>query len=145
MKNLINAPSLIFFLIFLTLFLYAPVLDNDFATRDDAWMLYENPDVRSLNFSTIQHTFLTIYNGQYSPINTLYYALVYDLFGPAPICLQSPIGIHTPHQCTFGFLYPWKDTETEFSFFWRAENATIKHTSDILFDRSDLRRSPPTG
>lgn len=69
---------------FLTLFLYIPVLDNDFASRDDAWNLYENPDVKNLDTMTVQHTFTTIYNGQYSPVNTIYYALVFKLFGPAP-------------------------------------------------------------
>lgn len=72
------------FIALITFLVYLPVLDKDFATRDDRWMVYANPDVLKLSNSTINHAFTTIYNGQYSPFNTLYYAIIYFYAGPNP-------------------------------------------------------------
>ncbi|WP_326327992.1 hypothetical protein [Parapedobacter sp. 10938] len=63
-----------------------PALFHGFSQRsgDDNWMLYENPAVWNLDWETIRHYFTHFYSGQYSPLNTLYYALIYRFFGLAP-------------------------------------------------------------
>ena len=68
---------------FLVLF---PLLFNDFAQRsgDDNWMLYENTFIRSLQWDNVTYYFTHFYTGQYSPVNTLYYSLIYQLFRLEP-------------------------------------------------------------
>ncbi|HWK56411.1 MAG TPA: hypothetical protein VNQ80_03690 [Parapedobacter sp.] len=73
-------------LVGLTVLVLYPMLFHGFSQRsdDDNWMLYENSFVRSLDWQTVRHYFTHFYNGQYSPINTLYYALIYRFFGLDP-------------------------------------------------------------
>lgn len=69
----------------LALFIYPfivllPGVFTGFSTVDDGWMLLSNEYVTSLSVTNIQSIFTEPYHGQYSPLNTLYYALVYKLF-----------------------------------------------------------------
>lgn len=73
-------------LVLLPLVVFYPMLDNGFATGagDDDWMLYNNAQVYSLRFDNILSYFTSFYQGQYSPINTLAYAVIYYFYGMDP-------------------------------------------------------------
>lgn len=73
-------------LVLLGLLLYSPVLDNWYSefAGDDDWMVYENPHIFSLSAENIKEYFTSFYRGQYSPVNTLVYAIIYHLFGIDP-------------------------------------------------------------
>ncbi|MFC7526950.1 hypothetical protein ACFQRK_23540 [Parapedobacter sp. GCM10030251] len=47
-------------------------------------MLYENPFVRSLQWGNVTYYFTHFYTGQYSPVNTLYYSVIYRFFSLEP-------------------------------------------------------------
>lgn len=63
-----------------------PVLFHSFAQRsgDDNWMLYENPFIWSLEWDNVIYYFTHFYTGQYSPVNTLYYSIIYQFFSLEP-------------------------------------------------------------
>ncbi len=54
-----------------------------FATVDDKWMLLKNTLVNDdpINISKIKEIFTSFNSIQYSPLNTLYYLLIYKVFG----------------------------------------------------------------
>lgn len=87
----------LFFLLFLPIILYSPVLLNSNGfVWDDPWMLVDNPFVRSLNLDNIRDIFTKQYEGQYSPVNTLYYCVLYALFGLSPFVFHlTNILLHT--------------------------------------------------
>jgi hypothetical protein len=62
------------------------MLDNWYSgfAGDDDWMIYENPHVFNLSPKNIGEYFTNFYRGQYSPINTLAYGVIYNLFGIDP-------------------------------------------------------------
>ncbi|UCS92433.1 hypothetical protein KZP23_17275 [Echinicola marina] len=63
--------------------LYIPLWNNGFSVSagDDDWMLYNNPYVYSLDLDTISTYFTRFYSGQYSPLNTLLYGIIYYYIG----------------------------------------------------------------
>lgn len=65
---------------------FIPMLDNGFAymAADDNWMLYNNAQVYSLDWGNIVHYFTSFFHGQYSPVNTLAYSVIYSIFGMNP-------------------------------------------------------------
>ncbi len=67
--------------------LYFSVLDNWFSSfaGDDDWMVYENLQVFNLYPENISTYFSSFYRGQYSPINTLAYGVIYHFFGINPM------------------------------------------------------------
>jgi hypothetical protein len=70
-------------IVILIIIVYSPVVRLDFAySSDDHWMLLNNSNVWSSNITG--DLFLKIHYGQYSPLNTLYYRLVYKIFGLNP-------------------------------------------------------------
>lgn len=73
-------------LVCLSLVVFFPMLDNGFAVLagDDGWMVYNNPNVYGFSWNTIANHFTSFYHGQYSPINTLAYAVIYHFFGLDP-------------------------------------------------------------
>lgn len=66
--------------------LYLPMLDNWYSefAGDDDWMIYENSHVFSLSPENIAEYFTSFYRGQYSPINTMAYGIIYHFFGIDP-------------------------------------------------------------
>src|SRR5699024_1213879 len=71
------------------LFLYSPILFNGFVELwDDNWMIMHNRYLTNLNFSALIAIFSESYGGQYSPINTLTYALITQAGG------MQPLGFH---------------------------------------------------
>jgi hypothetical protein len=66
-----------------------PVLANGFwRFSDDEWILMNNPQVFTLDSKVILHYFTSFTEGQYAPINTLIYAVIYHFF------LLSPFWYH---------------------------------------------------
>lgn len=67
-----------------------------FSTPDDRWMLLFNWELRyPISIDYFYRIFGHAYYGQYSPINTLYYKIIYDMFGLKPILYHfSSIIIH---------------------------------------------------
>lgn len=64
---------------------FYPVLYAGFAfNADDSWMVFNNPSVFSHDLQTIIDYFTSVYKGQYSPVNTLYYSTIYGIFGLEP-------------------------------------------------------------
>ncbi|QTE22221.1 hypothetical protein [Polaribacter cellanae] len=71
-----------YILVLLILIVFLPTFFNKFQTGwDDTWQVLENPFVIDASFENIQYHFTDFYHGQYSPINTLVYIAVYELFG----------------------------------------------------------------
>jgi hypothetical protein len=63
--------------------IYQPITTLNFALPDDEWMVLRDPLVSSLKFDFIYFEKLfTTYNSlQFSPVNTLWYALIYKING----------------------------------------------------------------
>lgn len=72
-------PNYYLVIIIITIISTFPVLFNDFwFGSDDEWILLSNPQVFSLDFSTIIEYFTHFTpDGQYAPINTLAYGVLY--------------------------------------------------------------------
>lgn len=75
------------FLLLLGFLLYFSALDNWFSSfaGDDDWMVYENLQVFNLSIENISGYFSSFYRGQYSPVNTLAYGVIYHFFGINPL------------------------------------------------------------
>lgn len=72
-------------LIGLTLIVFFPTFFNDFQHGwDDNWQVLNNPFVLDQSLYNLQYHFYNFYNGQYSPINTLLYIFIYNVFGFSP-------------------------------------------------------------
>ncbi|NQX43057.1 hypothetical protein SAMN05421820_114108 [Pedobacter steynii] len=71
-------------LIFIVLILFSPALTKDFSKTDDPWMLYNNYQIYNLSAENIIKYFSTFHSGQYSPVNTLMYGVIYFFFGLKP-------------------------------------------------------------
>ncbi len=69
----------------LILIVFFNSLHNGFLYEsDDNWQLLNNKQVYNLAFSNIFNYFTSFYYGQYSPINTFVYSLLYYFFGLDP-------------------------------------------------------------
>ncbi len=80
LKNRVSSAYLLLPLITVIVFLHT--FSNDFQYKwDDQWMLLEQPFVTDFSWYSMKFHFLNFYHGQYSPINTLFYSLIYSLFG----------------------------------------------------------------
>lgn len=91
-KGLAIGKERLYFLLMtlVPLVLYAPVLLNSNGfVWDDPWMLVDNPFVRSLSPDNLAYVFTSSYGGQYSPVNTLYYCLLYQLSGLDPFVFHA--------------------------------------------------------
>lgn len=75
------------FLLLLGVVLYFSMLDNWYSgfAGDDDWMVYENLQVFDLSFGNVKGYFSSFYRGQYSPLNTLSYGVIYHFFGINPL------------------------------------------------------------
>ena len=66
----------------ITTIVFFCTFSNDFQYNwDHQWMLLEQPFVTDFSWYSMKFHFLNFYHGQYSPINTLLYQLIYSLFG----------------------------------------------------------------
>ncbi len=86
LREIITKSSILLniILVIITIVVYLGILNNGFSVLDDGWMLYKNKQIFSLNAANITSYFSSFYYGQYSPLNTLAYGLIYALFGLSP-------------------------------------------------------------
>ncbi|WP_332911728.1 hypothetical protein [Algoriphagus boritolerans] len=62
--------------------MFSPTFSNDFQLAwDDTWQVLENPLVHDSSLEVILYHFTHFWQGQYSPVNSLYYLLIDLLFG----------------------------------------------------------------
>jgi len=68
-----------------TIAVFTPTFFNDFQKNwDDQWMLLNNPFVLDFSLENMWYHINFFYHGQYSPVNTLLYGLIYQLDGFNP-------------------------------------------------------------
>jgi hypothetical protein len=71
-----------YLLVLITVIVFFPTFSNDFQRDlDDIWQVLENPFVLDPSFENILYHFTYFYGGQYSPVNTLFYIVLNELFG----------------------------------------------------------------
>lgn len=102
MKDHFNLMLLAFFPIALIWILYYPTLSLGFAKMDDSWMLLDDPMVGKLTISPSYFVKLlcTFNSLQYSPVNTLFYKLIFliNRFDPYYYHLANVI-YHSVNTC----------------------------------------------
>jgi hypothetical protein len=77
-----HVKILVFLLIILVFGIYGiTLMHNSSFFWDDGWMIVNNDYIRNLDIDNIFMMFSKSYYSQYSPLNTLLYALIYNLFG----------------------------------------------------------------
>ncbi len=71
-------------ILFITVIVYSPSLNNGFTHWDEEQYLLKNPDVRSLSFEGIERIFNSTVFSTYSPLTVLFFSLEYHFFGGNP-------------------------------------------------------------
>lgn len=71
-------------ILLVTFLVFSPALKFDFVNWDDGVNVYENPNVGSLNATTLKNMFTTTVIGGYTPLTTLSFAVDHALFGMKP-------------------------------------------------------------
>ena len=84
---------------------YYPTLGNRLQMGwDDGWMLLNNYTYRGFTWDNLQTIFKETWYGQYSPVNQLFYTIIYSIFGPNPMAYHSySLLLHLSNVC-FVFL-----------------------------------------
>ncbi|MDR2040317.1 MAG: hypothetical protein LBQ60_20565 [Bacteroidales bacterium] len=73
-------------LVITCLMVYLPSLWNDFQTGwDDQWAVMNRYTEDGFTKENLQAVFGDYYYGQYSPVNTVFYMMIYDVFGYNPL------------------------------------------------------------
>ena len=83
MKNTISIVYLVLILL-LTVLLYSNSIQNGFVNWDDDVSIIKNPDIRSLDRSTISNMFNNSYNGMYQPAVMISFAINYAIHDLQP-------------------------------------------------------------
>lgn len=79
-----------YLLVLLPIIVFLPTFSNDFQRGwDDNWMVLESPFVQSHHWDYILYNFKDFCDVRYSPVNTLFYILPYELFGFNPVAFHS--------------------------------------------------------
>lgn len=80
--NRTNLKLLPFYLITITVIVFSPTFFNDFQRSwDDQWMLLEQPFIVNFSWDGLWYHCLNFYHSQYSPVITVFYLVIYSLFG----------------------------------------------------------------
>lgn len=83
--NWVRDKNIILLLVVITGSVFSPTFFNDFQTSwDDQWMLLNNPFVLDFSWKGMGYHMIFFYHGQYSPVNTLLYGLIFNLSGLNP-------------------------------------------------------------
>jgi len=78
------------FLIIITTIVFSPTFFNDFQRGwDDQWQVLDYEFVTQHSFSDLVYYFTHFHLGQYFPVNTLLYIVVYELFGFNPAAFHT--------------------------------------------------------
>jgi len=87
---LIERKFVSFFLTVITLIVFFPTFSNDFQLGwDDQWQVLEYEFVTSNSFNDLLYHFTHFHLGQYMPVNTLLYVIIYKLFGFNPTAFHA--------------------------------------------------------
>jgi len=120
----VNSYILLIILSGVTVFAFLPTFSNDFQLAwDDTWQVLENPLINSPSLQHIIYHFTHFWQQQFSPVNSLFYLVVFQLFG------MSASAFHTAclliHCCNTAlvFLIAKKLLPTLLP---RVENATVR-------------------
>jgi len=82
-------------IVLLAFAVYHPILWNPFNEGDDRLLILENENVRSKSFNEVIYYFSHFDHGQYAPLNTLVYSIIYHTNGLDPFCFHLlSIAIH---------------------------------------------------
>jgi hypothetical protein len=69
----------------ITLLVYLPTINHQFLLDwDDQWQVLNKYTSGGLGYENLQSIFGTFYFGQYSPLNQLFYSIIYNFFGFDP-------------------------------------------------------------
>lgn len=71
-------------IIIITLAIYIKSVNNDFINWDDDKLVYQNDDIKQLDFGHVKTMFSTFYVQMYQPLSSLTYAVEYKFFGANP-------------------------------------------------------------
>lgn len=84
--RILSLPMLLIF----TVLVFLSTFFNDFQQSwDDNWQVLNNPYVLETSWDNLSFHFVNFHKGQYSPINTLFYIGVYNLFGFSPAAFHG--------------------------------------------------------
>lgn len=79
---IVNKKTVLGFILSITIIIFFSTVYNGFQNEwDDTWMLLENPFVIQFSWRKVWFHMTHFYEGQFSPVNTLFYVFVYQLFG----------------------------------------------------------------
>jgi protein O-mannosyl-transferase len=79
---LLNRYAVLGLVSILSVFVFLPTFSNDFQLAwDDTWQVLENPLVHHSSLDVILFHFTHFWQGQYSPVNSLFYLLINLVFG----------------------------------------------------------------
>jgi tetratricopeptide (TPR) repeat protein len=81
-KNLLIVSILV---ALITILVYLPALQNDFVNWDDGKYVYENPNIRSFGFNSLQWMLTTFHAGNWHPLTWLSHAIDYALWSLNPM------------------------------------------------------------
>ena len=86
MINVNNAKKkkfcIILFLIGITIFVFYPTVLNGFLDYwDDQWVVMNHYTESGFKLLNLYHVLMDFYNGQYAPLNELFYLTVFSIVG----------------------------------------------------------------
>jgi protein O-mannosyl-transferase len=101
-KNTFKTPivkpvRIITLICILTIACYSPTFINDFQLGwDDQWQVLDYEYVHNHSFSNLWYHFTHFHRGQYMPVNTVLYIIIYEIFGFNPGAFHAAsLIIHT--------------------------------------------------
>lgn len=99
MKNYYSAFYVL--LTVLCILVFFPVLNNQFQLRwDDQWQIMNHYTSRGFTWNNLMAIFSDSYYGQYSPVNQLFYTLIYYFFGYNPLLFHLySLLLHITNTC----------------------------------------------
>jgi hypothetical protein len=70
---------------FITILVYLPALQNDFINWDDHEYVYENSNIQSISFKSVQWMFVSFHAANWHPLSWLSHAIDYAVWGLNPL------------------------------------------------------------
>jgi tetratricopeptide (TPR) repeat protein len=83
-KTAIKAPSVALLIAVISIFVYLPAIQNDFVNWDDPSFVYENPDIRAIDFKSLKWMLTTYHTADWFPLTWLSHAIDYAIWGLDP-------------------------------------------------------------
>ncbi len=93
------------FVVFVTVFVFVPSLQNGFVNWDDDHMLLQNPHYRGLGWAQVRWMFTTFHMGHYQPLTWLTFGMDYLLWGLNPMGYHlTSLVLHAVNALLFYFI-----------------------------------------